>query len=127
MIGPKSLIGAAAISALMAGAPAAIAKGGDVRVAGTCSAASASKLKLASRDGLIQTEFEVDQNRVGQVWSWTLKDNGVTVASGRATTVAPSGSFTVRRNLADRAGTDTIVAAATNAATGERCTATARI
>jgi hypothetical protein len=46
------------------------------------------------------------------------------VASGTKKTLAPSGSFTVNRLLTDRAGSDTILAKATNAATGEVCTAT---
>ena len=103
------------------------ARGTDVRAAGTCTRASTSKIKLSPDNGRIETEFEVDQNRVGQRWNVTIIDNGVVVVRTTATTTAPSGSFTVRRLLANRAGTDRIAARATNPATGESCTARASI
>jgi hypothetical protein len=120
------------MSALALGTVAAVpayAKGGSPRVTsrGVCSAASLSKLTLKNDDGRIQAEFEVDSNRVGQQWNVVMKDNGVTVFSGARTTTAPSGSFSVERRIANRAGTDKIVASAKNAATGESCTATASI
>jgi len=79
------------------------------------------------RDRGLETEFQVDSNRLGQTWSWTIKDNGTQVAAGTATTAGPSASFTVRRVLVNRAGSDRIVATATNRATGERCSATATV
>jgi hypothetical protein len=100
---------------------------GDVRVAGKCTAASSSKLKVKNDDGRIEAEFEVDSNRNGQRWNVVLTDNGVTVASGVGVTKAPSGSFEFERRIPNRAGTDTIVATAKNAATGESCTARASI
>jgi hypothetical protein len=56
-----------------------------------------------------------------------MTDNGTQVFAGTRTTVAPSGSFSVSRHIANRAGTDTIVARASNAKTGETCTGTVRI
>jgi hypothetical protein len=100
---------------------------GDVRVAGKCTAASSSKLKIKNDDGRIEAEFEVDSNRNGQQWNVVLTDNGVTVASGVGVTKAPSGSFEFERRIPNRAGTDTIVATAKNAASGESCTARASI
>lgn len=111
----------------IAGAVPAMAKDGDVIVTGSCSAASTYKLKLAPRDGGIETEFEVDSNVNGQVWSVRMTDNGARVFRGSATTAAPSGSFTVRPKIANLAGTDTVVATATNPTTGERCVATASV
>ena len=61
--------------------------------AGTCSAASHSKLKVKADDGRLETEFEVDQNRVGKRWRVTIKRNGSTVFRSIRTTQAPSGSF----------------------------------
>lgn len=58
---------------------------------------------------------------VGQTWSVRLLDNGTKVAAGKATTVAPSGSFTFRRIIANMPGSDTITAIATQAGTGETC------
>ena len=103
------------------------AKSGDVQAAGSCTRASTSKIKLKPDNGRIETEFEVDQNRVGQRWNVTLSDNGVVVTRTAATTTAPSGSFEVRRLLANRAGVDHIVARASNPATGESCVARAAI
>jgi len=123
-----TFIGIAALAAmLLALAPAALAggkKGGDGIVKrGACSAGSSWKLKVKSDDGRIETEFEVDQNRVGKRWRVTLLRNGSTVFSGIRRTVAPSGSFTVHRLLAASAGTNRIVATARALQGGERCRA----
>ena len=122
------LIGIAALAATMLAyaptTPAAGSKGGDGIVKrGTCSASSAWKLKGKSDDGRIEAEFEVDQNRVGKRWRVTLVRNRSTVFSGIRTTVAPSGSFTVRRLLASSAGTTRIVASARAVQGGESCRA----
>lgn len=103
----------------------ASAKDGDIRASGTCSGRSTSKIKLSPENGSIETEFEVDQNRNGQTWNVTISDNGVVVVRTTAVTKAPSGSFTVRRLLTNRASADNITARATNPATGESCTARA--
>jgi hypothetical protein len=99
----------------------AFARDGDVRKSVRCSNGSIAKLKLAPRDGAIETEFEVDSNRVGQRWSVRITDNGSAVLTGTRRTVAPSGSFSVHRRIANRAGTDRIVARASFAGTGETC------
>lgn len=114
---------AAAMVGVLAG-PAA-AKDGDVIVKGRCSAASSHKLKLSEENGRIETEFEVDQNRNNRTWNVTIAVNGVTKVTTTAVTRAPSGSFEVRRLLANGAGNEVVVATATNPASGETCTATA--
>jgi hypothetical protein len=103
--------------------PAASAKGSHptLSVRGACTQQSTSKLKLSREDRRIEVEFEVDQNRNRVPWNVTLRSNGVRVASFTATTRAPSGSFEVRRLLADRPGTDRISARAVRS--GETCTA----
>ena len=116
---------AVATTALSAGP--ALAKDGEVRRSGSCSAASDWKLKAAHDDGRLEVEFEVDSNVVGQSWTWRLVDNGVRVASGTATTTAPSGSFEVNRRIADRAGTDAVRFRATNSRSGEVCTGLVRL
>ncbi|MGA8980267.1 MAG: hypothetical protein WB473_14260 [Pedococcus sp.] len=105
------------------GAQPASAKGIDVRTSGTCSQGSAWKLKAKADNGRIQTELEVDSNRVGQTWSVRLSDNGVLLWSGSRTTVAPSGSFWLNLLVANRAGSDRITATVRTASTGETCTA----
>jgi hypothetical protein len=120
---------AAATSALALaatlGAGPAQAKDGDVVRTGACSAGAQWKLKLAPRDAGIETAFEVDSNRNGQTWSVRITDNGVTVFQGTRTTAAPSGSFTVRKTIANQAGTDNVVATATF--NGRTCRGTASV
>jgi hypothetical protein len=125
-----TLVVAGALALLALGSPAlvspALAKTGDVLVRGSCSARSAVKLKLSDEDGRIEAEVEVDQNRNGVQWTWTLLRGQRQLATGKATTRRPSGSFEVRRLVNDNNGTDTLTAKATRAS-GERCTVTARI
>lgn len=101
--------------------PAALAKSPRVTASGKCSGNSTAKLKLQPDNGKIEVEFEVDQNRNGVSWNYTLKRAGVKIASGTKVTVAPSGSFTARRLVSNAAGPDTITARATRA-NGEVCT-----
>jgi hypothetical protein len=98
----------------------------EKRVTASCTGTSKAKLKVKSRDGRIETEFEVDQNRNGVTWDVTLSQNGVVAATTTATTAPKSGSFTVRRQLTDNAGADTIAASATSP-TGEVCSASVTI
>jgi hypothetical protein len=117
-------IAAAAVAAAPAGA---LARGGGndaVRAAGSCTKSSTSKLKLSNENGRIETEFEVDQNRNGVRWNVVISRNGAVVTSRSAVTKAPSGSFTVRRLLANGVGKDRVVARATSPS-GEVCTARA--
>ena len=119
-------IAAVAIAAATAFVPAALAKNGDPQVRGTCTASSTSKLKLKIENGRIEVEFEVDQNRNGIPWKVTLRRNGTSLASITARTRAPSGSFTVRRVIANTPGTDRITANAASPS-GERCSAQATL
>lgn len=107
-----ALVAATVASGIVTLAPAASAKGLEVRSAGTCSAGATWKLKAKQDDRNIEVELEVDSNRVGQRWSVGLTDNTVRVFSGVAVTTAPSGSFTVHRIIPNRAGSDTIRAVA---------------
>ena len=106
----------------LAAAPA-YAQSSKVTSRGTCTGHTVSKLKVAHDGRVIEADFEVDSNRVGQLWNIAINDNGVRVFNGSRRTTAPSGSFTASPRLADRAGVDNIVAFAKNAATGETCTA----
>jgi hypothetical protein len=124
-----TLIGiGAAIAAAFALVPAAALAGGskdrDATIKqGVCTVSSTSKLKAKPDDGRIEAEFEVDQNRVGKRWRVTITRNGVVVFSGIRRTAGPSGSFEVRRLLANSAGADRIVAKARALAGGESCRA----
>ena len=94
---------------------------------GSCSAATDWKLKAKPRDGRMEVEFEVDSNRTGQRWTYTLLHDGTVKASGTRTTRAPSGSFSVERRLPDAPGVHTFGAVAKNASTGETCQASLKI
>ncbi|MCC6497982.1 MAG: hypothetical protein IT193_17145 [Propionibacteriaceae bacterium] len=115
---------ALSVSALAMTAPDAAAKGVRVRTSGACAASSDWKLKAKNDDGRIEVEFEVDSNRRGQRWAVTIEDNSKLVWSGRRTTKGPSGSFSVEKRIANRAGADAIEATATNLRTGETCVGT---
>ena len=113
--------GLAAVLALVAAGPS-FGKDGDKLVRGTCTKASTSKLKLSEEDGRIEVEFEVDQNRNGVRWSVVLRRPSAVVVRTTRVTRAPSGSFELRRVVANRAGVDRLTARATSPA-GEVCTA----
>jgi hypothetical protein len=103
--------------------------GGDSRakrVAGSCTGRATAKIKAKHDDGRIETEFEVDQNRNGVTWRVTIRRNGARVVSTRATTKAPSGSFSVERRIGNPAGTDRITARAVSPS-GQVCTAAVSI
>jgi hypothetical protein len=108
--------------AVPAQAPAAPAKDGDVLVRGTCTGRSTSKLKLSDDDGRMEVEFEVDQNRNGVPWTILLRRDGVRVATAVRVTRPPSGSFELRRVIANGAGTD-VVSARAMRRSGEVCSA----
>jgi hypothetical protein len=118
----RTLIAASilAVALLAFGSPALGAKQPGVIKTGKCSAGTSWKLKAKRNDGGVETEFEVDQNRVGRRWSVVLSRNGSVVFRGTRRTTAPSGSFEVRKVLA---GGGRITATARAPATGETCRA----
>ena len=115
---------AIAAAALVVAIPATWAKDGDVLVRGTCTSPTTSKLKLSEEDGRIEVEFEVDQNRNGVRWTVVLRRPSTLLVRTTRVTRGPSGSFELRRVVADLAGRDRITARATSPS-GEVCRATA--
>ena len=112
----------AAIPAHAGGAASVLRSGDDddrVITTGSCSAGARWKLKVKTDDGRLEVEGEVDTNRAGQAWAWTLRHNGSVSARGTSTTTARSGSFEVERTIVDLAGTDRVVFRATYA--GQTC------
>ena len=114
------LVITATAAALAIGSPAFGAKQPGVLKTGKCSAGASWKLKAKRDDRGVETEFEVDQNRVGRRWSVVLRRNGSVVFRGIRRTVAPSGSFEVRKILP---GGGRIVATAKELASGQTCRA----
>lgn len=119
----------AVVTAGLTGVVPAHAKGSDAIVArATCSQAhTVAKLAAKARDGRIEIELEVDSNRNGQVWTYVVRHDATLVTSGRRTTLAPSGSFTVRTLTRDAVGIHRVSATARNATTGETCAVAVRI
>jgi hypothetical protein len=119
----RSTLAAGAVVLALAtfGAGAAAAKDGDLIRQGACSAGSDWKLKLSPEDGQIEAELEVDQNVDGQRWNAKIKHNGVLAVKRSKTTKPPSGSFELRRVVANAAGADVVVGKARNLTTGETC------
>lgn len=119
---PRTPLLVLALAALAAAPPAAHARGGgdgggggdrpEVRVAGACGHGASSRLKLKARDGSLEVEFEVDQNRSGRLWRVVLVHERRVAWHGRARTTAPSGSFSVERRLPDFTGSDQVMARA---------------
>lgn len=122
--------GAAAMVAAVfaAAAPAATAapKAAAVIRTGACTGPSMWKLTLKHDAGRIESDLEVQTPVAGQTWHFVMKDNGIRFAAGNKTTQA-DGSFSVTRFAPNQAGTDNILAKATNLTTGEICRATAAI
>jgi len=124
MIKIRTLLGTALVAGTLLAIPApTMARSSDIIRTGNCSGAADWKLKVGREDTGLKVEFEVDQNRNGQVWRVRISDNGVLRYSGLRTTKAPSGSFTVNRTIRNMAGSDTVVARARNVNTGQLCVA----
>ena len=112
---------------LLTAAAPALAKGGDdVRTSGACQGVAHWKLKAGAEDGRIEVEGEIDSNRSGQTWNWSLTHNGSAVANGTRKTAGASGSFEVRRVTGNRTGTDTFVFKARRPGTQQICRGTIR-
>ena len=105
-----SALATVAILAVPAAAAPAMAKDGDreVRASHGC-ASGVIKVKAKADDGRIEVEGEVDTNRRGQTWAWSIRRDGNVAARGAGTTAGASGSFSVERKIANRAGSDRIV------------------
>jgi hypothetical protein len=116
------LFGILATAAWLAfGSPAQGARDPGVLKTGKCSAGASWKLNAKREDAGVEAEFEVDQNRVGRRWSVVVSRNGSVVFRGLRRTLAPSGSFEVRKIVR---GGGRIVATAKALAGGQTCRAT---
>ena len=105
------------------GAGSAHASDDDVIRTGSCSGSTDWKIKAKPDDGRLEVEAEIDSNRSGQTWAWTLKHDGSVADQGRSTTTGRSGSFEVERKTANSAGKDSFRFRAVNRASGEVCVA----
>ena len=111
---------------LLTAASPALAKDGDVRTSGACQGGAHWKLKASAEDGGIEIEGEIDSNRSGQTWNWTLTHDGKAAGSGSRKTAGASGSFEVRRVTGNWSGTDVFVFRAQRPGTQQICRGTVR-
>lgn len=113
------------IGPVLVAGPAHASHGGsdEVRRSGSCSGSTDWKIKAKPDDGRIEVEAEIDSNRNGQTWRWTLRHDGRVADTGRSTTHRPSGSFSVERRTRNAAGSDSFRFRAVHRATGEVCIA----
>jgi hypothetical protein len=111
---------------LTVASPALAKGGGDVRASGTCQGGAHWKLKAGAEDGGIEVEGEIDSNRSGQTWNWTLTHDGKAAGSGSRKTAGASGSFEVRRVTGNWSGTDVYVFRAQRPGTQQICSGTVR-
>lgn len=119
---------AVAVAALVSVAGVAVpvtsaeAGGRVVTRSGACSTRGTWDLKAsAERPGGIGVEFSVDTNRAGQRFEVRLWHNGRAMTNVVRATRAPSGSFTVRNVVPNRAGSDGFRAQATRVGGGDTC------
>jgi hypothetical protein len=114
------LVGLVAVAVAVPALAPAKSSPGVIRQ-GKCSGPANWKLKAKFDDGLIETEFEVDQNIAGRRWNVVITRDGATVFRGVRLTRPPSASFSVQRRIRNPAGSDRIVAKATAARGGQVC------
>jgi hypothetical protein len=99
-----------------------------VVASGHCSRTSTYSLQVQREDtGQISVDWGVDMTAhvAGVAWHVTEVNNGKVFVNQTKRT-APDGSFSITRLLAPQ-NTTTITATATNPATGERCSAIAKL
>jgi hypothetical protein len=126
LVGVVSIVLAVAALAAVSSAPAK-GVGAQVIKQGSCSGSANWKVKAKIDGGVIETEFEVDQNVAGKKWRVVIRQNGVKRFSRIKTTKAPSGSFTVHKLLDNKPGSDRIVGKATALSSGQTCRGALRI
>ena len=89
-----------ALTSLVALAPAASAKDGDVKMSNTCTGGDAfSVVKVRDRKGGLRTDFYVKNNTVGQTWTFSL-------AQGTAGNVVSSATKATRASDDDSSSSD---------------------
>jgi hypothetical protein len=126
MIRTSALVGCMTLAASLGLAgPAAAKDGAEARARGACSRSSDWELRARASDGRLEVRFEVDSDRRGQRWLYTLRVDGTVAASGSRTT-GSGGAFRVQRTQAGEAGV-AVSATARNPRTREWCRASVRI
>ena len=123
-------LGTAAATVLglaLALSPPALAKdGGDVRVAGSCSAGASSQLRVRAHDGAIRVEFVLRPRRRGGAWRTALVHERRVEWRGDLRSSSSSGTVRLRRSVADFEGPDQVTVR-TSGPRGVTCSASATL
>jgi len=121
-------VGLAAIAILIvvdsAGAQTLKDRGGEARVAGTCTGEATSKLRIRARDGAIELQFELEHSRAGAAWRVAVVHERRVAWRGVRRATATGAAFELDRRLPDLAGTDAVTVTAWGPS-GATCRATA--
>jgi hypothetical protein len=119
-----SLLGAAAfaLGVTTAAVPASAHQAAPGSSHGTCSADSSVKISGSDKGDTIKVKAKIKSNGAGEQWDYTIADNGTTVVTDSATS-NDNGTVKIRASIPNLDGADTIDLSATNAVTGEVCTA----
>src|SRR6478735_6360414 len=99
--------------AVALGTPA-LADHGNGPVKGTCSATSSLKLFTSNSGGKgIKVKAKIKTDVAGELWDWSVSNNGTTVASGETAT-GSNDKLVVRQRIDKVDGTNTIDFTATD-------------
>jgi len=108
--------------AIALGAPALANNGTPVK--GTCSGTSHVKLYTSEHKKGINVQAQIKTGVKGELWDWSISDNGTTVAADQSAT-DDNDKLVVKASIPNLDGSDTVDFTATNTVTGETCTAEA--
>lgn len=99
----------------------------DVRVRGSCTGSSESRLRVRAEDGRLRIEFRIDADRRYGAWAIVLLRERRIVFRGTLTPAGGGGpALELRRTIADWPGTNTVAVRASTR-TGQSCRATATV
>jgi len=104
------------------GLPAQAKDGSTAQSHGSCSATSSYKLVASGHKDSIVVKAKVKTDVGGEMWTYTIADNGTEVVAGDGTT-SKNGKLSVRQSIPNLDGADTIDFIATDSVTGETCIA----
>ena len=104
------------------GLPAQAKGGSTAQSHGDCSADSSYKLNASGHKDSIKVKAKLKTESGGEMWTYTIADNGSEVVAGDATT-SKNGKLSVGQSIPNLDGADTIDFTATDSVTGETCVA----
>lgn len=104
------------------GLPAQAKDGSTAQTHGSCSATSTYKLVASGHKDSIKVKAKAKTDVGGELWTYSIADNGSEVVAGDATT-SKGGKLTIRQTIPNLDGADTIDFTATDSVTGETCVA----